>query len=137
MSTFVRHFAVIQVPVKNVEVSVKWYRDVLGIPFTFEYTPGDYEAWLNVGGVGLGLVQSPNVPCLDFTNMAGQVQPIISLQVDQIHAVYEELRGKGIETSEMSYKKSGGYSFTLRDPDGHITNLWGGWPSAEDEEANA
>ncbi|WP_312111646.1 VOC family protein [Brevibacillus reuszeri] len=137
MSTFVRHFAVIQVPVKRLEVSVKWYREVLGIPFTFEYTPGDHEAWLNIGGVGLGLVQSPNVPRLDFTNMAGEMQPIISLQVDQIHAVYEDLRSKGIETSEMRYKKSGGYSFTLRDPDGHLTNLWGGWPSAEDEAANA
>ncbi|MGG1663538.1 VOC family protein [Brevibacillus sp. NRS-1366] len=133
----IRNFAVIQLPVKDLEVSVKWYRDVLGIPFTFEYTPGDTEAWLNVGGVGLGLVRSPNVPGLDFTDMAGHEQPIISLLVDQIHAVYEDLRSRGIETSEMRYKKSGGYSFTLRDPDGHLSNLWGGWPSAEDEAANA
>jgi predicted lactoylglutathione lyase len=132
----VKNYAVIQLPVKNLEASVKWYREILEIPFTFEFQPGDNEAWLNVGGVGLGLIRCPKVPSLDFSNSAGQLQPIFSLQVDNIHSVYQELKEKGIETGELVYKKSGGYSFTLRDPDGHLSNLWGGWPSAEDERGN-
>jgi catechol 2,3-dioxygenase-like lactoylglutathione lyase family enzyme len=63
------NFAVVQLPVKDLEASVKWYQDVLEIPFTFEFKEGDNEAWLNVGGIGLGLVRSPNVPKLDFDNM--------------------------------------------------------------------
>ncbi|WJQ80051.1 VOC family protein [Brevibacillus brevis] len=59
------------------------------------------------------------------------------LAVDKIHEVYEELKSKGIEVSEMTYKRGGGYSFRFRDPDGHLNHLWGGWPSAEDEERNA
>ncbi|ETT40168.1 hypothetical protein C162_27362 [Paenibacillus sp. FSL R7-269] len=78
---------------------------MLGIPFTFEYAPGDQEAWLNVGGVGLGLIGCPEVPKLDFTNSRGQLQPIISLQVDNIHEAY--------------------------DPDRHMGNSWGGWPKEE------
>ncbi|RIX51400.1 VOC family protein [Paenibacillus nanensis] len=136
MAIAIKNYAVIQLPVKNVDASVKWYKDVLGIPFTFEYAPGDTEAWLNVAGVGLGLIQSPKVPNLDFTNSKGQLQPIISLQVDNIHEAYRELREKGVETGELVFKKSGGYSFTLRDPDGHLSNLWGGWPTEEDEQAN-
>ncbi|MGG4033973.1 VOC family protein [Paenibacillus cisolokensis] len=124
-------------PVKDLEVSVKWYQEVLGIPFTFDFRPGDNEAWLNVGGVGLGLIRCPKVPSLDFTNSSGQLQPIISLQVDNIHDAYREIKEKGIEAGELIYKPSGGYSFTLRDPDGHLSNLWGGWPSAEDEQANS
>ncbi|RNB91290.1 VOC family protein [Brevibacillus fluminis] len=133
MSVKVKNFAVIQLPVKNLEASIKWYQELLGIPFTFPYTPGDNEAWLNVGGVGLGLVRSPEVPHLDFCNMNGQPQPILSLQVDEIQAVYAELKEKGIDVGEMVYKKGGGYSFTFRDPDGHLSNLWGGWPSAEED----
>ncbi|MED4584652.1 VOC family protein [Brevibacillus choshinensis] len=130
MSANITNFAVVQLPVKDVEASVKWYREVLGIPFTFDFKPGDNEAWMNVGGVGLGLVRSENVPNLDFRNMQGQLQPIISLQVQNIQAVYQELAEKGYELGEMVYKQDGGYSFQLRDPDGHLSNLWGGWPSA-------
>lgn len=137
MSIQIKNYAVVQLPVKDLEASVEWYRNVLGIPFTFDYRPGDNEAWLNVGGVGLGLIRSPRVPTLDFTNSAGVLQPIISLQVDNIHSAYQEIKEKGIEASELIYKKSGGYSFTLRDPDGHLSNLWGGWPSEEDERANS
>jgi predicted enzyme related to lactoylglutathione lyase len=135
--TVVKNFAVVKLPVKDLEVSVRWYQDVMGIPFTFEFKPGDNEAWLNVGGVGLGLIRCPEVPVLDFRGMNGHVNPIIQLQVDNIHSVYEEIKGKGIEVSEMVYLRSGGYSFTLRDPDGHLLSSWGGWPSADDELANA
>ncbi|MED1951249.1 VOC family protein [Brevibacillus centrosporus] len=136
MSVNITNFAVVQLPVKDVGVSVKWYNEVLGIPFTFAFTPGDNEAWMNVGGVGLGLVRTENVPSLDFRNLDGQFQPIISLQVQNIHTVYQELAEKGYKLSEMLYKQGGGYSFQLRDPDGHINHLWGGWPSEEDEAAN-
>ncbi|GIP38555.1 hypothetical protein J31TS4_18350 [Paenibacillus sp. J31TS4] len=135
MAVKVKNYAVIQLPVKDIEASIRWYGELLGIPFTFEYQPGDQEAWLNVAGIGLGLIQCPEVPSLDFTNSAGQLQPIISLQVDSIQDVYRELRDQGIETGELVYKQGGGYSFTLRDPDGHLSNLWGGWPSAEEDKA--
>jgi catechol 2,3-dioxygenase-like lactoylglutathione lyase family enzyme len=136
MAVVTKNFAVVQLPVKDLEKSAKWYCDILGLNFTFEFKPGDNEAWLNVGGVGLGLIRSPKVPSLVFSNMNGVVQPIISLQVENIHDVYQELQAKGVEVGEMIYKKGGGYSFTFRDPDGHIASLWGGWPSEEDELAN-
>jgi predicted enzyme related to lactoylglutathione lyase len=137
MAVNTTNFAVVKLPVKDLEASAQWYQDVMGIPFTFDFKPGDNEAWLNVGGVGLGLIRCPSVPKLDFCGMDGQAQPIIQLQVENIQSVYQEIKGKGIDVSEMYYLKSGGYSFTLRDPDGHLSSLWGGWPSAEDEQANS
>lgn len=128
MAFHVKNYAVVQLPVRDLDASVRWYTQMLGIPFTFDYTPGDPEAWLNVGGVGLGLIYSPEVPKLDFTDSQGRLQPIISLQVDNIHEAYEELRKLGVEVGEMVFKPQGGYSFTFRDPDGHMGNLWGGWP---------
>ncbi|WP_127573049.1 VOC family protein [Paenibacillus xylaniclasticus] len=136
MAVVTTNYAVIKVPVKDLEASVRWYQDVIGIPFGFDFTPGDNEAWLDVGGVGLGLIRCPDVPKLEFRGIDGRIHPIIQFQVQDIHSVYEEIKGKGIEVSEMYYLPSGGYSFELRDPDGHLTSLWGGWPSAEDEAAN-
>ncbi|GAV12931.1 VOC family protein [Paenibacillus sp. chi10] len=131
MEIKIKNYAVVSLPVRDLEVSVRWYNEVLSIPFTFEYSPGDQEAWLNVGGVGLGLIRCPEVPKLDFTNSSGEHQPIISLEVDNIHEVYEELKKKGNDIGEMVYKPQGGYGFTFRDPDGHMGHLWGGWPKEE------
>ncbi|GMK41234.1 hypothetical protein PCCS19_42900 [Paenibacillus sp. CCS19] len=133
MSIQVKNYAVISLPVRDLTVSLKWYKELLGIPFSFDYTEGDTEAWLNVAGVGLGLVLCPDVPKMDFTNSRGQLQPLISLQVDNIHEAYEELKRKGADIDELVYKPSGGYSFIFRDPDGHVGNLWGGWPQEGDE----
>ncbi|WJH35408.1 VOC family protein [Paenibacillus sp. CC-CFT747] len=131
MAFQVRNYAVVQLPVRDLEASLKWYQGILGIPFTFEYKEGDQEAWLNVGGVGLGLIRCPEVPNLDFTNSQGQIQPLLSLQVDNIHEAHEELRKNWPGVGEMVYKPQGGYSFTFRDPDGHLGNLWGGWPKED------
>lgn len=128
MTVIVKNYAVVQLPVRDLEASIGWYKDALGIPFTFAYTPGDQEAWLNVGGVGLGLVRCLEVPSMNFANGRGEPQPIISLQVDNIHEAYETLKAKGADVGELAYKPQGGYSFTFRDPDGHLGNLWGGWP---------
>lgn len=78
----VKNYAVVQLPVRDLEASVRWYKEMLGIPFTFEYTPGDQEAWLNVGGVGLGLVrrggaeiglyEQPGAASADYLASGGQ-----------------------------------------------------------------
>jgi catechol 2,3-dioxygenase-like lactoylglutathione lyase family enzyme len=133
MTVVTKNFAAVQLPVRDLEKSVSWYRDILGLTFTFEFRPGDNEAWLNVGGVGLGLIRSQEIPKLEFTDMQGTTQPILQFQVENIHDVYNELQHKGVQVSEMIYKKEGGYSFTFRDPDGHIASLWGGWPTAEEQ----
>lgn len=136
MAVNVTNFAVIQWPVKDLEQAVAWYRNTLGLGFTFDFHPGDNEAWLNVGGVGLGLIRCPDVPQLEFTDKHGTRQPILQFQVENIHEVYRELQSKGVEVSEMIFKKEGGYSFTFRDLDGHVASLWGGWPNESDQRAN-
>ncbi|WP_096186498.1 VOC family protein [Evansella halocellulosilytica] len=120
---------IIQLPVSDVAQSVKWYTNILGLEFTFEYQDGDQEAWMNVnGGIGLGLVQAKNVPDLTFENMKGERNSILTFRVDDIHSVYDQMKKKGEAVGEMVYKEGGGYSFIIKDPDGHMSYLWGGWP---------
>ncbi|BBI30926.1 VOC family protein [Cohnella abietis] len=65
MTVVTTNFAVVKLPIKDLEASARWYQDVMGIPFTFDFKPGDNEAWLDVGGIGLGLIRCPNVPMLE------------------------------------------------------------------------
>jgi hypothetical protein len=109
----------------------------LHFPFSFELNPGDNEAWFDIGELGLNLMRCPHVPQLDFSNMDGQAQPILVLQVDNIHSVYLEFQDKGIDVSEMFYDSGAVYSFNLRDLDGHLSNVWGGFPSTDDEQSSS
>lgn len=123
---------VIQIPVRNVEKSVAWYQEVLGLGITFDYSAGDHEAWLNVnGGIGFGLVEcsAPDLPKLHFINRKEEVTPLFTFRVDNIYSAHRELTEKGIEVSEMKFKEGGGYGFTFVDPDGHVFYSWGGWPN--------
>ncbi|ANY73044.1 VOC family protein [Paenibacillus ihbetae] len=125
--------AVIQWPVKDVEKSLKWYQELLGVQLSFPYTPGDPAAWLCIGDVGFGLVQAEDIPRLQFTDSQGKLQPIVQLQVDEIQEVYRHLQNSGVTVSEMRYIEDGGYSFSFTDPDGNHVSLWGGWPSPDEE----
>jgi predicted lactoylglutathione lyase len=125
---------VIQLPVRDLEKSVAWYRDVLGLGFTFEYNPGDHEAWMNVnGGIGLGLIRCKDkeIPKLSFRNMNGEMNAVLTFRVEEIHQVYDEMKARGIEVGKMIYKEGGGYSFKIEDLDGHFSYVWGGWPKEE------
>lgn len=122
--------SVIQIPVRNVEQSVTWYKETLGLQFTFEYSQGDSEAWMNVnGGIGFGLVKCDgDTPNLHFYNSRGELNPMLTFKVDNIQDVYSTMKNKGIEVSEMIYKEGGGYSYSCTDLNGHSLTIWGGWP---------
>jgi catechol 2,3-dioxygenase-like lactoylglutathione lyase family enzyme len=125
---------VVQLPVRDLEKSVAWYQDTLGLGFNFEFKPGDDEAWLGVGRMGLGLIRCADVPKLDFYNAKGELSSIFTIQVENVHDVYETLKSRGIEVGDMLFRSGGGgYSFNLRDRDGHVLNIWGGWVDAEQE----
>ncbi|BAB06940.1 VOC family protein [Halalkalibacterium halodurans] len=120
---------VIQLPVSNLEKAVEWYQSMLGLAFTFPFQEGDDEAWLNVNGsIGLGLIRCDDVPNLSFRNKNGELKAVLTFRVDDIHAFYTDLKDKGVPVGEMVYKEGGGYSFIVKDLDGHRSYIWEGWP---------
>ncbi|MCC2684310.1 MAG: hypothetical protein K0R75_1209 [Paenibacillaceae bacterium] len=128
------HLQVLNIPVKNVERSVAWYRDMFDLPFCFPYTEGEDMACLNLKGMGMCLTRTLETTKLDFPNMKGEQVPILSFQVDNIQELRAEMIQKGGDVREMVYKKGGGYSFRFVDPDGNCLGVWGGWPKEEDVE---
>lgn len=129
MTTADTAFAVIQWPVSNLERSLAWYQAALGLSLSFPYTPGDEAAWLDVDGIGLGLIETANPPKLKYADREGRLRPIIQLRVKEIDALYHSLQAQGAVACEMQFKPDSGRSFTVLDPDGLPLSIWGGWPS--------
>lgn len=129
------HLQVIELPVKNVKESVQWYTEMFGLGFCFPYHEGDDEAWLDLNGMGLGLIRSNSneLPKLDFVTSKGERKPFFTFQVNNIKELHEEMIQKGVEVQEMVYKQGGGYSFQFFDPNGNHLGIWGGWPKEESD----
>jgi predicted enzyme related to lactoylglutathione lyase len=125
------HMQIISIPVKNVEQSVKWYREMFGLDFCFPFQEGAEEAFFNLNGMAFGLIRSSEVLRMEFTNANGALIPVLTFQVDNIHELHAKMANKGAEVREMTFKPSGGHNFQFVDPEGNCLGVWGGWPKED------
>jgi predicted enzyme related to lactoylglutathione lyase len=110
--------AQIHVSVTDVDRSVEFYRDVLGIPFLFR-VPGQPMAFFASGDVRLylGVPENP-----DFRSKV-----VLYFRVDDIDAEVARLRAAGLEVGTPRVVHRDGptelWMSFLRDPDGHHLGL--------------
>ncbi|HMC39715.1 MAG TPA: VOC family protein [Acidimicrobiales bacterium] len=104
----------VSVNVDDVEAALAFYTDVLGLGLRPDRPDfGFGGAWLDAGGQQVHLIEAP-LP----TNQGQH----FALQVADLSAVVDELRGRGVEVSDPSKVGSGLQSF-LRDPAGNSIEL--------------
>jgi methylmalonyl-CoA/ethylmalonyl-CoA epimerase len=107
------------IPVADLERSLQFYRDVLGLRFLFQAPPG--LAFLDCGGVRLMLSK---VQENDATSAAG----VAYYRVSDLNAAYEALRQRGakfVDEPHLIARMSDHelWMVFLRDPDGHLLGL--------------
>ena len=100
--------------VTNMEASVAFYRDVLGIALASQ----DYVARFELDGVLVELVPAPPGAAVPGTGNAR-----LCFAVSGLKETVEQLNARGITTSEIEHKKGGELAF-FRDPDGNELCLW-------------
>jgi glyoxylase I family protein len=106
------HHVSINVP--DTEAALGFYVDVLGLTERGDRPDfGIGGAWLDAGGQQVHLIQADTPPAM------GQH---FALLVDDLDAVVDELRGKGLEVSDPTPVGPGRQSFT-RDPAGNMVEL--------------
>jgi catechol 2,3-dioxygenase-like lactoylglutathione lyase family enzyme len=116
----------IHVSVADVDRSVAFYRDVLGIRFLFR-VPGQPMAFFDCGGVRLYL-GSPESPEFRFN-------PLLYFEVADVDEAYEALRGRGVEFRDAPHVVHRTETSKLRmaffiDPDGNNLALMAETPLA-------
>ena len=110
--------SMIMLGVRDLEKSVSFYRDRLGIEVR-QRIPG--FAFLDSGALTIVLSEplAKNV-----SPLAGATEVIFS--VNDVRASYEALKNQGVEFSQAPRNVSGPmWAANFRDPDGHLLTLFG------------
>ena len=110
--------SMIMLGVRDLEKSVSFYRDRLGIEVR-QRIPG--FAFLDSGALTIVLSEplAKNV-----SPLAGATEVIFS--VNDVRASYEALKNQGVEFSQAPRNVSGPmWAANIRDPDGHLLTLFG------------
>ena len=126
-----------QLWVHDQDEALAFYTEKLGMEVRSDVTlpeMGDFR-WLTVGPVGqedfaITLMAIPGAPVMDEAT-ADQVRALMAkgfagtvfLTTDDVHASYEELKGRGVEFSETPEERPYGIDSAFRDPSGNSFRL--------------
>ena len=100
--------------VTDMEASISFYRDVLGLPMVSR----DYVARFDLDGVLIELVPLP-----PGSVVPGSGNARLCFSVTNLQEALDQMRARGIPTSEIKDKKDGKLAY-FRDPDGNELCLW-------------
>ena len=110
--------------VSDLEASIAFYQDTLGLTHAFDFTNDEGErfgVYLHLGGRSfLELFRG------ELAGRAeGQSYAHLCLEVEDVAATVEELRGKGVEVTDAVLGGDGSWQAWLADPDGNRIELHG------------
>jgi len=100
--------------VTDMEASIAFYRDILGLPLVSQ----DYVARFDLDGVLIELVRRP-----PGSVVPGSGNARLCFSVRNLQETLEQMHARGIPTSEVKTKKGGRLAY-FRDPDGNELCLW-------------
>lgn len=100
--------------VTDMEASIAFYRDTLGLPLVSH----DYVARFDLDGVLIELVRRP-----PGSVVRGSGNARLCFSVENLQETLEQMHARGIPTSDIKNKK-GGKLALFRDPDDNELCLW-------------
>jgi uncharacterized glyoxalase superfamily protein PhnB len=106
--------------VRDVTASAAWFERAMGFATDFLYGEPPFYGAVSRDGVCLHLrfVHDPN-----FAALAAREESLIlaTIEVSDVHALYEELKGRGAEFPQAPTRQLwGGTDFHVRDPYGNV-----------------
>ena len=102
--------------VSDLKRAAKFYEGILGLEKKYEYSS---YAGFECGGVEIGLIPKP-----DRERKSSLLSPSVEFLVDNVGAVYSELKRKRMKVIEELHDEPwGGREAAFADPDGNILEI--------------
>lgn len=116
--------------VRDLETSLAFYRDTLGLTPAFDFLNENgerYGAYLHIGGRSFielfqGQIEAP-APAQSYQHLC--------LEVDEIEATVATLRARGVEVTPVKMGGDHSWQAWLSDPDGNRIELHGYTPESK------
>ena len=106
--------------VRDVERSIRWYQEVLGLERAFEEAWGDYPAVLAAGGTGVALFSTRGAP-VEPSTMHSLTHVGFRASRRGYEGARAELAAQGVEFRESDHTVA--WSMYVQDPDGHLIEI--------------
>jgi catechol-2,3-dioxygenase len=121
MTRFISHVATIEIPVTNLEKSIEFYIEILGVELEFK---GEKNAMLSFNRKGVPtiyLVQTEETQ-ISFTNTNnGIIHSIIDFYTPKLEEFYHWLKEKNIHVGTLNVNPENGFGgFGFKDSDGNL-----------------
>ncbi|MGH2739475.1 MAG: VOC family protein [Actinomycetota bacterium] len=107
--------------VRDLEASIRFYRDVIGLGFKFsEHGYAEFDA----GGIKFGLYERGRLPELIGEEPEPGTEGEILVPVEDVDAEANRLRSAGVEAPTDPVDRPWGHrTLHVRDPDGYVIEL--------------
>ncbi|WP_199618241.1 VOC family protein [Paenibacillus alkalitolerans] len=126
-STIVKRINCIYLPANNPEESAKWYTDHLDLKLLRPVN--EDQAQLGISSEQAIFLIKPMEPGnLNYTEINGSEQCILTLQVDNLEELHSKMKQNGAHVTHIEDNGGCGRNFSAYDPAGNKIDLWGGWP---------
>ncbi|MCM3719211.1 VOC family protein [Fictibacillus phosphorivorans] len=112
------------VPVRDPNVSARWYAEKLGAQINYQ---DDDKAIMNLADQSFFLVKAEQNESSNFKDYNGTQRFSLTFEVDGIDSLYrlhKEFKSLGIETGEIEDRGHAGENFVFCDPDGNKYDVW-------------
>lgn len=113
----------IYIPVKEVEVSAKWYEEKIGAVISYIDTD---KAIINFANQSFFLVKSKNASA-NFIDFDGNERFSVTFEVDglpALHSLQSEFKNKNIQVGDIEDRGHVGKNFVFTDIDGNKFDVW-------------
>ncbi len=106
--------------VKDLDVSIKFYHEILGMPIKNER-----RNWVDLGQQSGGILSlHPTSITTSHTNSSKENGILIGLTVGDLHSAMDELSAAKIEVFRDVQERQAGKNAVILDPDGYMISLF-------------
>ncbi|MCS0674330.1 VOC family protein [Cytobacillus firmus] len=119
---FISHITTVEIPVSNLDRSVAFYVDVLGVKVEFKSEKNAMLSFQAKGVPTIFLVETVDRKSLSFSNShKGVEHSIIDFYTQSLEEFHHWLQVKNIEVGPLNINEEHGFGgFGFKDPDGNL-----------------